>query len=417
MKIAFVIPWYGKGIPGGAESECAQTAIHLKSAGFEVEILTTCVRDFHADWHKDFYREGEETIDGILVRRFPADKGSSESFHAVNRRLVNIDLARFKAMWSCSPAITPVFGDDERIYIKEGVNSKALYDYIEGSRDRYDFFIFIPYMFGTTYFGSIAAGDKAVLIPCLHDESYAYMSVYKRLFRDAAGIIFHSGAEERLARRIYGGFKRGVLLGEGVETEFTSDPGRFIKKYSIPGPFVLYAGRKDPCKNTPLLLDFFQRFKDENPARPLKLVLIGSGKISVPGKYRGEILDLGYMDKQDKFDAYGAALCLCQPSVNESFSLVLMEAWAAGTPALVHAGCDVTRDFCVESGGGLYFSDYPEFAECLLLLSENEAARKALGERGSAFVKSRFSWDAVTKRLSDVLKGWKDEDRGTSAPF
>ena len=40
-KIAFVIPWYGEGIPGGAEMELREVARHLQKAGVEVEVLTT----------------------------------------------------------------------------------------------------------------------------------------------------------------------------------------------------------------------------------------------------------------------------------------------------------------------------------------------------------------------------------------
>jgi len=408
LKIAFVIPWYGKGIPGGAESECRKTALHLKGR-FDVEVLTTCVRDFQSDWNVDFHKEGVEVAEGIRVRRFPVRKRDTHSFDAVNKRLMHTDMGRLKAMRSARPGFSPVSPNEEETYIRESVNSPALYDYIVRSYGEYDLFIFIPYMFGTTYFGSMAARDKAALIPCLHDESYAYLSIYNAMFRNARRVIFNSSSEERLARRLFGALDGGVLLGTGVDTEFTSEPERFRNKYSMQGPFVLYAGRKDAGKNTPLLVDFFRRFKADNPANPMKLVLIGPGDVLIPGRYKKEIIDLGFIEAQDKFDAYGAALCLCQPSVNESFSIVLMEAWACSTPALVHAGCEVTREFCVESGGGLYFSNYPEFAEGLLFMCENDGVRKGLGQKGSSFVRRNFAWDVVTERLSSFIRGGNGE--------
>ncbi|MBI5642862.1 MAG: glycosyltransferase family 4 protein [Deltaproteobacteria bacterium] len=414
MKIAFVIPWYGKGIPGGAESECRKTALHLKDSGFEVEILTTCVKDFHSDWSRDFHKEGAETVEGLTVRRFRVRKRDTKLFDAVNYKLMHTDLARLKGVRAIRPEASPVSMEEEETYINEMVNSPALYEHIAQNREAYDLFLFIPYMFGTSYFGAKAAGEKSVLIPCLHDESYAYMSIYKEMFRNSTGVIFHAPSEERLAERIFGRLKGGVLLGEGVDTEFISDGNRFRDKYSIDRPFILYAGRKDPCKNTPLLIDYFCRFKKENK-NALKLVLMGSGRSAIPHAFKKDIIDLGFMEAQDKFDAYGAAMCLCQPSVNESFSLVLMEAWAAGTPALVNAWCEVTKDFCAVSGGGLYFSNYPEFAESVIFLFENEDVRKDMGSNGRAFVKGNYSWDAVMKRLSSVLRGWKNGYRGTPA--
>ena len=39
--LAFVAPWYGPDIPGGAEAECRATAQALRNRGVPVEILTT----------------------------------------------------------------------------------------------------------------------------------------------------------------------------------------------------------------------------------------------------------------------------------------------------------------------------------------------------------------------------------------
>lgn len=413
MKIAFVIPWYGKDIPGGAENECRKTALNLKARGFDVEILTTCVKDFHSNWNKNYHREAIEIIEGLPVRRFKVKKRDTKRFDAVNYKLMNTDMAWLRRNRVSNPVCSPVSADEESIYINEMINSPALYDHIESSYNNYDFFIFIPYMFGTTYFGSMRCGEKAVLIPCLHDESYAYMSIYKDMFKKAKGIIFHASAEGRLAERLYGSGLNGVVAGEGIDTEFTCKGERFLKKYSIDSPFILYAGRKDTGKNTPLLVDYFCRYKGMNKGGSLKFVLMGSGNISMPS--RQDIVNLGFMPEQDKYDAYAAALYLCQPSVNESFSIVIMESWAAGTPVIVHGGCEVTKDFCIESNGGLYFSSYAEFAECMDFLIENSDIRNKMGENGRSFVKNNFSWNVVTKKLIAAMKGWKGDDIGDTS--
>ena len=414
MKIAFIIPWYGKDIPGGAESECRKTALHLKEYGLDVEILTTCVKDFHSDWNKNYHKEGADVVEGITVRRFGVKKRDTKRFDAVNYKLIHTDMRGLKVRRLSEPSLPPVSKEDEDIYINEMVNSPTLYEYIAKSHSDYDFFIFIPYMFGTTYFGSLACKDKAVLIPCLHDESYAYMAIYKEVFNRVRGVIFNSRAEQALAERLYGKIINEALIGIGVDTEFNSDGRRFLDKFSIHSPFILYAGRKDPGKNTPLLIDYFCRYRDKNRTSPLKLVLMGSGNVSIPGRYKEYIMNMDFMPAQDKFDAYNAALCLCQPSLNESFSLVMMESWAAGTPALVHAGCEVTRDFCMESSGGLYFSSFAEFAECLDFMMENPQMRKSMGDNGRRFVRERFAWDVITQKVADTLKGWKEDARGSS---
>ena len=60
-RIAFVAPWYGDNIPGGAEAALRGITDHLFAAGMDIEILTTTVEKFTADWNKDFYKPGSYT--------------------------------------------------------------------------------------------------------------------------------------------------------------------------------------------------------------------------------------------------------------------------------------------------------------------------------------------------------------------
>ena len=111
----------------------------------------------------------------------------------------------------------------------------------------------------------------------------------------------------------------------------------------------------------------------------------------VPGHLRDNIIDLGFIPTQDKYDAFSAALFLCQPSTNESFSIVLMESWLCNRPVLVHADCNVTKDFVNKSQGGLLFSDYKEFAGCLdYFLSQPERGNE-MGNNGRSFVFENFN--------------------------
>ncbi len=67
-KIAFVVGRYGKEINGGAELHCRMLA-QRAAERYDIEILTTCIKDMVSK--ENSYPEGEETVDGILVRRFP----------------------------------------------------------------------------------------------------------------------------------------------------------------------------------------------------------------------------------------------------------------------------------------------------------------------------------------------------------
>lgn len=386
MKIAFVIPWYGD-IPGGAETECRQTAEKLQKSGLDVEILTTCVKQFLSDWNTDHFSEGTYKENGITVRRFSVRKRDTKKFDQVN----------FKLMNNCR--ISPI---EEQIYMENMINSDDLYSYIRDHVNEYDHFFFIPYMFGTTYYGSLIYPEKSILIPCLHDESYAYMHIFKKMFKDVKAVIYNSEPEKELANRIYDIKGHQIVMGAGMDTDISYNAQRFRDKYDIKNDFLLYAGRRDSGKNVSLLMEYFARYKESYDGN-LKLVLIGKGELTVPKEHMHDIIDLGFVPLEDKFDAYAAATLFCMPSTNESFSIVIMEAWLCGTPVLVHADCAVTKDHCIKSNGGLYFSNYDEFEECLKYFLADTAKRDLIAKNGKEYVIRNYSWETLIRRYEKLL--------------
>jgi glycosyltransferase involved in cell wall biosynthesis len=386
--LAFVTPWYGADIAGGAEAECRATARALRDRGVPVEILTTCARDHASPW-VDHHAEGVTEEEGFVVRRFKVRPRDPERYGRLQWRL------------TAGGTLTSF---EEEYFVRESVNSNDLYAYLGAERDRY-WYAFIPYCFGTTWEGALVAPERSLLIPCLHDEPFAHLKWTRRVLRAVRAACFHVPAERALAERLAGAdAERFHLVGEGVDPPPPGDAARFRRTHRVGDPFVLYAGRKAAEKNTPLLVEYFARYKLTHPRSRLKLVLIGGGGVRIPGRLSADILDLGFVGAQDKADAYAAALALCQPSLLESFSLVMMEAWLAGTPALVHGRCAVTRDHCLASNGGLFFEDYFEFVEAVEVLAGDEALRRRMGAAGRAYVLANYTWDRVTDNYLTVLR-------------
>jgi glycosyltransferase involved in cell wall biosynthesis len=386
--LAFVVPWYGPDIPGGAEAECRATARALQARGVPVEILTTCARDHTGDW-SDHHPDGVTEENGMLVRRFKVRPRNPAQYGRVQWRMtLGGTLNSF----------------EEEDLVGHSINSSDLYAYLAAERERY-WYAFIPYCFGTTWEGALVVPERSLLIPCLHDEPFAHLKWTSRVLRAVRAVCFHVPAERALAERLVGpDGERFLLVGEGVDPPPPADGDRFRRKYRVHDPFLLYAGRKAAEKNTPLLCEYFARYRLTHPDQPLKLVLIGSGGVRIPPRLSADILDLGFVPPQDKADAYAAALALCQPSLLESFSIVMMEAWLCGTPALVHGQCAVTREHCLASNGGLFFEDYFEFAEAVALLAKDAALRGRMAANGRAYVLSRYTWDRVTDAYLDVFR-------------
>jgi glycosyltransferase involved in cell wall biosynthesis len=390
-KVGFVIPWYHKDIPGGAEQELRGIVKHLHQKNIPVEILTTCVKEFSADWTENYFKEGMDEVDGIPVRRFKVRKGDMEAFHKVNAKLMSNQ---------------NVSSMEEHIFIDEMVNSPDMYKYIYDNSEDYHRLVYIPYMFGTTYFGIKACPYKSVLIPCLHDEAYAHMRIFWELYRNVEGMLFNAKPEMELANRLYNlGNVKQEILGVGVETDFDYDASRFRKKYGINEPYIIYAGRKDSAKNIDTLIKYFDEFKRRNVEHGnLKLVLIGGGSVNVPETCKNDVIDLGFVDIQDKYDACAGAELLCQPSKNESFSIVIMESWLCERPVLVHEGCAVTTNFAKESNAGLYFNSYFEFEGCVKYILENTETAEKMGKQGRQFVLDNFKWDVITDKICKFLE-------------
>lgn len=388
-KIGFVTPWYGRDITGGAEAALRDLTDHLAEKGIALEILTTCVKSFMDDWNADYYEPSLTIEENIPVRRFPVTKRDKAAFDKVNAKLIKGKRLNEQ---------------EENIFNKNMVNSQQLYDYMNEHQDEYSCYVFTPYMFGTTYYGCQIAPKKSILIPCFHDEAYVYMHTFYEAFSNVAGMIFLSKPEQELANRVFDldGTKQAVL-GTGIETNLTYDCERFREKFHMHDPFILYAGRKDVGKNVPTLIKYFSQFKNRNPSN-LKLVLIGGGEVKIPKNVKNDVIDLGFVDKQDKYDACSAAELLCQPSHNESFSIVIMESWMCKRPTLVSGACAVTKNFVLESNGGLYFDNYFEFEETVQFILQNKEKADAMGKNGCTYVHENFAWDVIVERYTKFFE-------------
>ena len=390
LSCTFVLPWYGEQVPGGAEAEARLTAENLAQAGVRVKVLATTLSGLGSDWGRDCLPAGETLENWVEVCRFPAAPRDAARFDGLNMRVL------------AGAMLNP---EEERAFFSNMVHSPELLEYIAAHPEEGPFF-FIPYLWTSSVWGPLIHPRKSLIIPCLHDEGYARMAGVKRAMESARAVCFHVPAERDLAASLYDLSRtEPIIVGEGMDTHWTHDAERFRADFGLEEPFILYAGRKDPGKNTPLLIHYFLRYKAEGRGpRGLKLVLIGNLPADIPPGGEEHVQDLGFVEIQQKHDAYAACEVFVQPSLMESFSRVIMEAWLAGAPVMVHADCPVTRDHVLISGGGLAFKDYPHFAECLDYLLERPELRADMAQAGAAYVQANFAWPVVVDNYLRVIE-------------
>ncbi len=386
LKLALVCPRYAAGAAGGAEVLIQRWAEYLAARGHDVEVLTTCARN-HFTWENHF-PPGPGRVNGVSVIRFPVNPRDLIIHQKISEKIVH--------------GIETTLAEEES-WLDNGVTSDGLVRHLRENISRFDSVIFAPYLFGLTYRGITAVPEKAVLVPCLHNEPFAYLQTTRRIFFAARAVFFNTDGERQLAESLFSGIgEKSRVVGMGVEPPPEINPRQFSKKFRIRRPFLLYAGRREEGKNTPLLVDYFRLFRDLH-SRQLDLVLVGSGPVTVSGRARRVVLDVGFLEEQQKWNAYGAAWAFCQPSTNESFSIVLLESWLAGKPALVNAFCPVTLAHCRASGGGLWFRDYYEFEECLFYLLKRPDCAAAMGAAGRDYVRQNYSWETIINKLESNL--------------
>ncbi len=386
-RIAFVAPRFAEGgTVGGAETLLKNLAEHAAAAGRKVTFLTTCAQN-HFSWENTL-PPGRRQVGRMEVHFFPVD--ADRDVGAFLRAQQQIDRG------GGVPA--PV----EEAWIKNSVNSRALCDFLKAHGGDFDRILAGPYLFGVTYHAAQIWPQKTFLVPCLHDEVFAYLGLMRCMFGSVAGCLFNAEPERDLAQRLYNfPAAKSTIVGMGLDP-FEADATAFAKRRGLTVPYVMYSGRRELLKGTPLLCGYLHAFR-ERTGRDLKLVCTGSGPIEAPPEFVDHILDLGFVSEQEKREAMAGAVAFIHPSVNESFGIVLLEAWLARTPGLVHAKSAVLRWQCEQSNGGLWFRHYPDFEEALLRLLDEPALRRALGQNGRAYVERAYAWPAIMQRLFQAL--------------
>lgn len=384
--ITFVAPRYGADVVGGAELGARALATRLSADGMDVSVLTSRARSF--DTWADDYPEGTTIEEGVSVSRFSVDYPRSPNFAAsCDRLLRHPEQASMQDAWQWIDEQGPTSNDllEAVAEVDRGVLS------------------FTPYMYHPAVRGVTVARVPTVLHAAAHPEPPLRLPVFDDLFNSVSGIAHYSRLEQRLVLERFPStvLTPQVVMGLPVEApDFEIDPVEARDAFGLGDePFVVFLGRVLRSKGTHELVDFFNATRERRGNG--KLVIVGPVVDEIP-KSKG-VVCVGPVSEQHKFGLVAAADALINPSPLESFSLVVLEAWLAGTPVLVNGWCGPTRDHCEQSGGGLWYSNFVEFEVSLNRLLDDVDLRDRLAQAGHAYVTESFSWPAVRRRYQRLL--------------
>ncbi len=393
-RIAFVVPRYGTEVVGGAETLCRMLAEDLVRHGTPVDVLTTCAIN-HFTWANEV-PEATSVENGVTVRRFPVGPRDAGRFLDLHSEIdCGAQLAYGKQVaWMANSVWAP------------GI--------LAAGAD-YDWLIPMPYLFGTTFWTTVAHPDKTVMIPCLHDEHHAAQAVVLDALASCRGVMLNAPGEGVLLERLLAKHRGGtalqnapIVVGGGFDDEPLPDRtlvDDFCLRHGAEPGYLLYAGRRERAKGVATLFDYYRVYR-ATTEQPRPLALMGSGDTLPPSDIAPHVIDLGFVPTEDRALAYAGASVLIQPSRLESFGLVVFESWLAGTPVIVNRQSDVLRGHCEQSGGGLWYSDAPSLSEAVRLVTESDAVGTRLAEAGRRYTLTEFKWSAVRRRFLDALAMW-----------
>lgn len=386
MKLAVVTPRYGVDVVGGAELAVRLIAEHLVGSDWAVEILTTTALD--ADRWLPVSSPGTTIENGVKVTRFPVDSGRSHDFDARSREVL-------REPWLVDEV-------DQWAWIDAQGPRSAELDAAVRSTDA-DVLVASPYLFPPIARGVLAARRPVLFHPAAHDEPPLRLPVYAEVFAAASGFAFYTESERRLVERRFGfvaGYRQSVV-GLGVDIG-TGEPTLARAALGLgERPYIVVLGRVDESKGSILAAEVFAAYKRR---RPGPLTLVFAGPVVHPPAPHPDVVVAGRVDEATKWGLLRGAVALVSPSAYESFSFVVLEAWSAGVPAIVHAACAATREHADASGAGLVFDGYLAFEVILDRLLADRDLASGLARRGQRYVDDNFRWPDVIGRYRRLVE-------------
>lgn len=408
-KIALVTIRYGKDINGGAEYHCRMLAERLVE-DYDVEVFTTCVRNYTTGTNE--LPEGEEMMNGVLVRRFkaePIDKEkhkfySNEEKPARKWRRFLFRIGALKRLAAVCPVWKCKHEAELKSFLSYPFYSPDMREFVRMNKNKYKAFIPVNMAESTTFFTAIEAPEKTILIPTMHNQGIFFKAIQTEVMTKVAYIGFNTEAEQKLAENVFGKhMSPHGIISVGIEEPTFASWKETQKKYKLPEDYLLYLGRVDPNKMGKIF-DYFASYKEKYPESSLQLVLVGGINFDRLPFERQDVLYTGFVSDEEKMTILHHAKIVINPSKFESLSLILLEAMSQGKPMLVNGECAVLEEHCQKSdNAALYYMGKHDFVSKLYELDMSESLRLEMGKRAVKYIQENYDWSIILTRLKNTI--------------
>ena len=241
------------------------------------------------------------------------------------------------------------------------------------------------------YRGSRAATAPLVVANVAHRKAWrSLVSAY----------VFISAAQRDLHRAL-------DLPASRVFVRHNMIPYRDLQPVSR-DPVVAYIGRLEPAKGVPLLMQAWDRYLASSRDPGLRLAIAGTGsldrEVAAWASARPSVDKLGLIPPGQVRELTGRARAVLVPSVwEETFGLVVVEAMAAGTPAIAAAHGSFTELVTPGSDGVLFRPGDPDaLADAVADVAAHPEKYDGYGRRARETYELKFNPDDSLKHLLEI---------------
>jgi glycosyltransferase involved in cell wall biosynthesis len=237
----------------------------------------------------------------------------------------------------------------------------------------------------------------------------------RRVFQDAARVLTFNEEERRALAEVLG--DRVVRLEQGVNLERLASGSVERARTRWPrfarSPLVTLVGRISPQKNQVLAVRAFAAGAPEDH----HLVLAGA---VVDAAYQEGLLReiqalglgsrvhvLGNLDAATEVpDLLALSRLVLVPSAHEAFGLAVLEAWAAGRPAMlaVHSGLADLAEAIGRDGLSVPTLEVEDWAAALSRALASPERLEVAARAGVELVRRRFNWDVVARSIEALYE-------------
>lgn len=165
-------------------------------------------------------------------------------------------------------------------------------------------------------------------------------------------------------------------------------------------PYFLFAGRLEKIKGVQVLLDLFHTYT----ATDLLIAGAGDYEAELQQQARGlnHVRFLGRIDSAQLQEFYRGAIAVLVPSLcYETFGLVPIEAFAVGTPVIVHDLGALPE--VVQGGGGFTYRTTQELLAAMEKLRTQPELRQQLGQQGRDNFLTNYTEDQHLRQYYNLI--------------